>query len=238
VCSFGCARGWGGAVVSGTAHPRSVRGEDQPVGVQPGQDTGQISDPGRCPGVDDRTGDRCGDRPRTPDGEGRRRPAAGRAASVVIWCRSAGEKRRCLPRKVQGTRRWAARRRSQDSRTCSSCAAWAGVNNTGGGSTAAGPLAGLSALAWCRPPGWSSSSRSDPGEVSASASGARNRPGMVEAVIVDLGCIGPRWSSETGETASVRRLRSPGVASLGRPGWSVSVTVCLSARRGRRRGRR
>lgn len=69
---------------------------------------------------------------------------AGRAASAMIRSRSAGEKRRCFPRNVHGTRRWAARRRSQDSRTWSSSAAWAGVNTAG---VDAGPVWPLPAAA-------------------------------------------------------------------------------------------
>jgi len=43
-------------------------------------------------------------------GGGGFRSEVGRVASATIWFRLAGEKRRCLPRKVHGTRRWAARR--------------------------------------------------------------------------------------------------------------------------------
>src|SRR5690348_3325369 len=55
-----------------------------------------------------------------------RRPTAGRAEAATIAARSAGEKRRCLPRKVHGTSRAAAFLRSHDSRTRSRWAASAG----------------------------------------------------------------------------------------------------------------
>jgi hypothetical protein len=82
----------------------------------------------------------------------RRAVAAGRAASATIWSRLAWEKRRCLASTVHGTSRRAARRRSHDSGTCNSSAAWVGVNNVRVGSPAGSPVDGPAPSAAPVPP--------------------------------------------------------------------------------------
>src|SRR3712207_9558194 len=63
----------------------------------------------------------------------------------MMAVRSVGEKRRCLPRKVQGICRAAAFLRSQDSRTCSRRAASAGGYSSGASLPGATPPVGVAA---------------------------------------------------------------------------------------------